>query len=67
MRIEKLSGYENRYCENCGKFKTYRHIEDKNLTKEIWGIYIGSGDKPDYMLCPDCLKELLDCVKKAGV
>lgn len=63
MRIEKLSGYENRYCENCGKFKTHKNIEDDKLTKTILGIFIGNGDKPDYMLCRSCLEELLECVK----
>lgn len=65
MRIQKLSGYENRYCENCGRFKTHKKIEDEHLTRTIWGVYIGSGESPDYMLCNTCLNELFDCVKNA--
>ena len=63
MRIKRLSGYDDRCCENCGKLKGKPGCDDKNLISTIWGIYIGSSDKPDYMLCNECMQELFDCVK----
>ena len=63
MRIKKLSGYDDRYCEHCGKFKGYGDIEDRFLTGTIFGVYISDESKPDYMLCSECLQQLFDCIK----
>ena len=63
MFIKKLSGYENRYCEHCGRFKGRKDDDKNNLTSVIYGLWITENEKPDYMLCKNCFSKLTECVK----
>lgn len=65
MRIEKMSGCDRRYCENCGRIKTNKKTTSEHLTNAVWKIYTKSGT--EYMLCQNCLHKLFDCVENINI